>query len=135
MAGVALQIVRAPCRPDAPQCPGCAGTVRPSVVLFGEQLGDREIHRYSKEIEHTGHGAETLQGFDVVLSIGTTSVFPYISGPVVGAARRGATTVEINPSTTPVSEIVDFRLTGPAAEVLDTLDGMLAGEETSQSKL
>ena len=83
----------------------------------------------------TQHGAENLQGFDVVLSIGTTSVFPYIAGPVVGAAQRGATTVEINPSTTPVSEIVAFRLSGPAAEVLDALDGMLADEETSQSKL
>ena len=36
-------------------------------------------------------------GFDVVFSIGTTSVFPYIAGPVEAASRRGWATVEINP--------------------------------------
>lgn len=44
--------------------------------------------------------------FDLVVSIGTTSVFPYIAAPVVRASRAGHATVEINPGTTAVSHVV-----------------------------
>ena len=42
--------------------------------------------------------------------VGTTSVFPYISEPVLRARRRGWPTVEINPGETEISGFVDFRL-------------------------
>jgi NAD-dependent deacetylase len=45
-------------------------------VLFGEQLPARQLAVYQ---------AETRKGFDLVLSIGTTSIFPYISAPVLDA--------------------------------------------------
>ena len=56
-----------------------------------------------------------------VVSIGTTSVFPYIAGPVVWAARQGVPTVEINPDDTTVSGIVDHHLRMSAAEALPEL--------------
>ena len=55
------------------------------------------------------------------MSIGTSSVFPYIAGPVVWAARQGVPTVEINPDDTMVSKIVDHHLRMCAAEALPEL--------------
>ena len=40
---------------------------------------------------------ELEAGFDAVFSIGTTSVFPYIAGPIELARRCGWATIEINP--------------------------------------
>ena len=60
-------------------------------------------------------------GFDLVLSVGTSSQFPYIAHPVALARRQGGRAVEINPTTTVVSELVDLRLPGPAAEIFTAL--------------
>lgn len=54
--------------------------MRPRVVLFGEALPSAAIQHLYAELD---------QGFDLVFSIGTTSVFPYIAGPVVQASQRG----------------------------------------------
>ena len=89
-----------------PSCPRCHAPVRPRVVLFGEVLPSAAIqHLY----------AELNQGFDLVFSIGTTSVFPYIAGPVAQASQTGIPTVEINPGETHVSRFVDYKLTSGAA--------------------
>ena len=95
-----------------PECPQCGGIMRPEVVLFGEALPERALERLESVLE---------QGVDVVVSIGTTSVFPYIAGPVVWAARQGVPTVEINPDDTTVSGVVDHRLRMCAAEALPEL--------------
>lgn len=58
------------------------------------------------------------EGVDLVISVGTTSVFPYIAGPLIWAREVGIPTVEINPGDTRVSEIVDFRLRMGTAEAL-----------------
>jgi NAD-dependent deacetylase len=79
------------------------------VVLFGEMLPEAAIDRLY---------AVLGQGIDLVLSIGTTSVFPYIAGPVEQAARLGAATVEINPGDTEVSHLVRYRLRERAAVAL-----------------
>ena len=92
-----------------PRCPDCGAPVRPRVVLFGEILP-------LAEIEHLQ--AELRQGVDLVFSIGTTSVFHYIAGPVVAACRAGIPTVEINPGETCVSALVKYRLRLGAAEAL-----------------
>ena len=84
-----------------PQCPDCGGQVRPDVVLFGELLPFHKVGLMERELS---------TGFDVVFSIGTTSVFPYIAGPVADAGRRGKPTIEINPADTAVSHLVDIRL-------------------------
>ncbi|MDI3514898.1 MAG: NAD-dependent deacetylase [Rhodocyclaceae bacterium] len=95
-----------------PECPQCGGVMRPEVVLFGEALPGHALERLEAVLE---------QGVDAVVSIGTTSVFPYIAGPVVWAARQGLPTVEINPGDTMVSGIVDWRLRMCAAEALPEL--------------
>jgi len=64
---------------------------------------------------------ELAEGFDLVFSIGTTSVFTYISEPVLIAARSGCPTVEINPGESEISGIVDIKLPLRAAEALDRL--------------
>lgn len=95
-----------------PECPQCGGIMRPEVVLFGEALPTRALERLE---------AVLAEGVDVVLSVGTSSVFPYIAGPVVWAAQCGIPTVEINPGDTPVSALVDHRLRMCAAEALPEL--------------
>jgi len=95
-----------------PQCPKCSDLLRPQVVLFGEALPEDRIYQLVEEMR---------QGFDVVFSIGTTSVFPYISQPVISAKQRGVPTVEINPVDTHVSWIVDYKIRAKAAESLTAL--------------
>jgi NAD-dependent deacetylase len=55
------------------------------------------------------------RGFDMVFSVGTTSIFPYIAAPVIEASRQGVPTVEINPADTAVTSYVDFKLATGAA--------------------
>lgn len=95
-----------------PACPRCADVIRPDVVLFGEMLPEPAIEALSRELE---------RGFDVVFSIGTSSLFPYIAQPVVTAGMRGVPTVEINPTDTFVSPYVAHRLRARAAASLDAI--------------
>ena len=92
-----------------PACPHCGGSLRPDVVLFGEELPQRGLSR----LEHALDG-----GFDMVFSIGTTSVFPYVAAPVWWAQRMGWKSVEINPGESEVSALVDVRLRMGAAAAL-----------------
>ena len=59
--------------------------------------------------------------FDVVVSIGTTSAFPYIAEPVRQARAAGVPTVEINPARSEVSDLCDYRIENGAAETLDEI--------------
>ena len=95
-----------------PKCPACGGLVRPDVVLFGELLSSEGIATIQREIE---------AGFDVVFSIGTSSVFPYIKAPVELASYHGNPTVEINPCETSISHLVDYQLPMKAAPALDEI--------------
>lgn len=95
-----------------PACPECASLVRPEVVLFGEMLPMDRARMLQEQL---------MRGFDAVFTIGTTSVFPYIAEPVIDARRRGALTVEINPGTSEVSHIVNYRLRSGAAAAMDAV--------------
>ena len=95
-----------------PPCPRCGGLLRPDVVLFGENLPPGAVARLEQVLE---------DGVDAVVSVGTSSVFPYIAGPVLWAAEAGIPTIEINPGDTEVSDIVDVRLPLRAAEALPEL--------------
>ncbi len=99
-----------------PACPACGHLVRPEVVLFGEQLPLDKLWTLRQELR---------QGFDLVLSVGTTSVFPYIAQPVLDAARQGTPTVEINPGDTEVSHAVAVRLRTGAALAFQALEDAL----------
>ena len=95
-----------------PECPRCGSIMRPDVVLFGEALPTGAIER----LEHV-----LQDGVELVVSIGTTSGFPYIAGPVLSAASRGVPTVEINPDGTEVSSFVAYRLRMTAVEAMHEL--------------
>jgi NAD-dependent deacetylase len=95
-----------------PQCPYCAGNVRPAVVLFGEALPPPAIERLQAVLQG---------GVDLVLSIGTTSVFPYVAQPVLMAAAMGRPTIEINPDTSEVSHRIRHRIRDRAGPVLEQL--------------
>ena len=97
---------------DLPRCPRCPAILRPDVVLFGEMLPADRL----RELKNQLH-----EGFDIVFSIGTTSVFPYISFPVELAVQRGKPSVEINPDTTRVSDLVTYRLAVGASVALDAI--------------
>jgi NAD-dependent deacetylase len=92
-----------------PPCPKCGAVMRPDVVLFGETLHERDLMRLETVLS---------AGLDLVVSIGTTSVFPYIAGPALWAARAGVPTIEINPGDTEVSRIVTHRLRMGAAAAM-----------------
>lgn len=98
--------------PIPPPCPKCGAIVRPAVVLFGEMLPVAAVLRLEQELE---------RGFDLVFSVGTTSVFPYIAAPVVQARRRGQSSVEINPGATQVSHLATLRLKSRAAPTLEAV--------------
>jgi NAD-dependent deacetylase len=99
-----------------PSCPHCAGLVRPRVVLFGEALPEPELTRLYELLD---------EGVDLVLSIGTTSVFPYIAAPMLMAAQRGLPSVEINPGDSEVSHLARYRIRERAAVALGRLAGLV----------
>ena len=95
-----------------PCCQQCGGLVRPDVVLFGEWLPQAAVATMSAQLQ---------RGFDIVFSVGTTSAFPYIAGPVVNAHRAGIPTVEINPGTTDVSDLASHRIRAGARDAFEAL--------------
>lgn len=99
-----------------PACPACGAVERPEVVLFEEMLPPAEVASLRDVL---------ARPLDVVLSIGTTSVFPYIAEPVYQARRHGGLAVEINPGDTEVSQDVDVRLRTGAVDALGRLDALL----------
>ena len=94
-----------------PRC-HCGGTRRPEVVLFGEMLPSEQVDRYDRALSSQP---------DLVFSIGTTSVFPYIAAPVADTARRGGCVVEINPGESEVSALAQFRWRCGAATACQAL--------------
>lgn len=98
---------------EPPRCPRCGGLLRPGVVWFGESLPQATLERAER-------AAATC---DALLSIGTSSlVHPAASLPVSAKAnRRGALLIELNPSPTPLTPLVDAALTGRAGDLLPQL--------------
>ncbi|MCP3981899.1 MAG: NAD-dependent protein deacylase [bacterium] len=97
--------------PLPPRCATCDGLIRPRVVLFGEMLPDEAVARLGIALERR----------DLVLVVGTSALFPYISGPVMSARACGIPTVEINPARTELSDLVEHRLPMRAAEALERI--------------
>lgn len=101
-----------PEQPLAPACPECGMVVRPDVVLFEEMLPPQAIATVTRELQ---------TGFDLIVSVGTSSAFPYIAAPVVSAQRAGAVTIEVNPARTEVSSLVDLKIPAGAAATFEGL--------------
>ena len=103
----------------APRCAACGGVLRPGAVLFGEMLPadkvEQMIDAFHKNVP------------DMVLIVGTSAMFPYITEPVFTAVARGKLTVEVNPEATSTSSLVEFSLRGEADVVLPLIETALAG--------
>jgi NAD-dependent deacetylase len=102
--------VREDLGPLPPRC-ACGALLRPAVVWFGETLPAEAFRSAVRAAERAR----------LVLVVGTSGlVHPAASIPI-HASRSGAWVVEINPESTPLSEIADERLAGPAALVLPSI--------------
>jgi NAD-dependent deacetylase len=98
--------------PVPPLCATCGAVLRPDMPLFGEPLPADGFTRLQAELD---------LGFELVLAIGVLAMVPYLARPILLAKQDGIPTVEIGLATTDISEIVDFRLRGSPAALLDRL--------------
>jgi len=105
-------------REGVPRCPKCGSVIRPQIVMFEEMLPRKVLMQFEEEFDNGN-------GFDMVVSIGTSAMFPYITGPVLMAIHCGKTTVEINPAAGELSHRVDHHLPLGAAEALTRLDAKI----------
>src|SRR5262245_55464841 len=69
-----------------PACATCGGVLRPDMPLFGEPLPADPFTRLQAELD---------DGFDIVLAVGVSSMFPYLARPLLVAKSEGIPTVEI----------------------------------------
>ncbi|MCL2710110.1 MAG: hypothetical protein FWE95_04445 [Planctomycetaceae bacterium] len=109
-----------------PRCPECNAVIRPRIVMFEEMLPRQVLLQFEEEFDGGN-------GFDMVFSIGTSAMFPYITGPVLMAIHCGRTTVEINPAEGELSHRVSYHLPLGAADALTRLDDMFTSEPHSAS--
>ena len=102
--------------PALPLCPDCRNVLRPDAVLYEEMLPAGALELFD---------TEQNCGFDLVFSVGTTSLFHYVTQPIVDAVRRGITVIEINPDETPISHLANFRFSQPAGQTMQALLAMI----------
>jgi NAD-dependent deacetylase len=95
-----------------PRCTVCGGIERPAVVLFGEALDEDRLGMLLAEVE---------RGFDMVVSVGTTGVFPYVRMPMIRAHARAWPSVDINPTPNQMTPYAGHHLAMRAAEALQAL--------------
>lgn len=107
-------------------CSSCGSVMRPGVIFYGEDLDGDAI----KSLEH-----ELADPFDLVFSIGTSSVFPYVTAPFHRAATAGIPTVEINPSRTSISDIVSIQIALGAADALSRVWESFAMHPTMRERM
>jgi NAD-dependent deacetylase len=103
---------------SVPKCPECGAVIRPRIVMFEEMLPREVLMQFQEEFDDG-------RGFDIVFSIGTSAMFPYITGPMYEAIRCGKTTVEINPVKGELSHRVAYYLPMGAADALTQLDALM----------
>jgi NAD-dependent deacetylase len=98
--------------PMPPICAICGSVLRPDMPLFGESLPADPFTRLQAELD---------LGFDLVFSIGISTMFPYLARPLLLAKQDGVPTVEIGQPHTDVSELVDFALKGSPMRILELI--------------
>ena len=101
--------------PPVPLCPRCANRLRPAVVWFGENLPGPAL----------AEAEEAIGECQVMLVVGTSGVVEPAASFARWARSRGARVIEINLESTPISEIADISLFGPAGVVLPRLVSMI----------
>ena len=101
-------------RRRAHACPSCGGAMRPDVVLFGEMLPPGAFERAARKALEC----------ELCFVVGTSAVvYPAAALPELARAA-GAYTVEINPELTPLSDLCDELLQGPAGEILPLFESL-----------
>jgi NAD-dependent deacetylase len=98
---------------ELPRCARCSARMRPGVVWFGEML---DTHKIDIVQDYLGSG-----GCDLVLVIGTTALFGYISDWAVRARGERGQLIEINPEETALSRFATKSIREPAAVALPKL--------------
>lgn len=95
-----------------PLCPDCGNLLRPHVVWFGESLDMGILHR------------STLlsSNCDAMFVVGTSAVVQPAASLPLAAKKAGASIIEINPESTPLTPYVDYSFRGKAGEVLPAID-------------
>jgi NAD-dependent deacetylase len=100
-----------------PPCPACGGLLKPDVVLFGEPLPYEAI----SAAQH-----ETLAA-DVMLIVGSSlEVMPAADLPLL-ARRRGAATILVNLTPTPLDMQMDVVIRADVVKTLQQLRRALVG--------
>jgi NAD-dependent deacetylase len=93
------------------RCEGCGGWWRPDIVWFGDHLDPAVL----------ANAQDLLQRCDLLVSVGTSAVVhPAALLPQIALAN-GATCVEINPESTPASDLYQHHMRGPATAMLAEL--------------
>ena len=96
---------------EVPRCSGCGALLRPDVVWFEETLPADALHA----------AEDAASRCQILLVVGTSAeVYPAAALPDCAKAA-GATIVEINPHPTPLSDVADYVLRGPAGVMLPAL--------------
>ena len=94
-----------------PMCGECGGVMKLDTVMFGEPIPPDTLQACREAAERC----------DCMLLVGTSgTVNPAARLPLV-AKERGATLIEVNPETTPLTPWCDLALSGSADELLPQL--------------
>ncbi|MBN1201326.1 MAG: NAD-dependent deacylase [Anaerolineae bacterium] len=94
-----------------PRCPMCDHTLKPNVILFGEQLPAQAVMNAWHE----------TQRCDVMLLAGSSlTVYPAAGLPVI-ARRMGASLILVNKTETPVDGLADVVFHADVVEILPRL--------------
>ena len=99
-----------------PVCPTCGNRLRPAVVWFGESLPGQAL----------AEAEEAIDDCELMLVVGTSGVVQPASSFARWARSRGARVVEVNLESTPISDVSDVSLFGPAGVILPRLVEMTA---------
>ncbi|MGB9021839.1 MAG: NAD-dependent deacylase [Candidatus Bathyarchaeia archaeon] len=93
---------------DVPTCQRCGGTLKPDVVLFGEEIPKKTLAEAVKKVGSA----------DVLLTVGSSlEVYPASSFPEL-AKKSQAKLISINMERTRWDDFSDYAVHGSAAEVL-----------------
>ncbi|MBD3108452.1 NAD-dependent deacylase [Bacillus sp. AGMB 02131] len=104
---------------DCCETPGCNGTVRPPIILFGEALPEGAWEQATEEISKA----------DLVLVVGTSlNVFP-VNTLVEAAKQSGAHIILMTKSDTPYDYLADVRIHESIGETLTELDRLLTNKK------
>ena len=96
-----------------PVCPRCGSPLRPGVVWFGESLDPNEVRRVEAFLARGS--------CDLVLVIGTTATFGYITNWTLQAKGHHGQLIEVNPEKSVLSPFATELIREPAALALPLL--------------